>query len=298
MMNFEKFVNYIKENVTMGWKEDASTKIFVVQKNNGVKLYALCINEPDTNISPSIYLEEYYNSYQDGLSMESVVENIRKKYVEKKPADGNLSIPADDFSFVQDKIFYRVVNYDANKEILSECPHIKLNDLAVTFRWIVIKNEQSIGSSLITNDAVRQWGISDEDLYLIASENTPRLFPAKIYDMDKIFGGFFWEEDSHVPMYILTNEQGMNGASCLLYTDILKDFSKKHGGDIYILPLSIHEVILIPADKISDLTKLYEAVSGANSNFVAETDILSNSIYFYDRSKDQIQTLSEENFGK
>ena len=82
------------------------------------------------------------------------------------------------------------------------------------------------------------------------------------------------------------------------YTDILKDFSKKHGGDIYILPLSIHEVILIPADKISDLTKLYEAVSGANSNFVAETDILSNSIYFYDRSKDQIQTLSEENFGK
>ena len=274
MMNFEKFVNYIKENVTMGWKEDASTKIFVVQKNNGVKLHALCINEPDTNISPSIYLEEYYNSYQDGLSMESVVENIRKKYVEKKPADGNLSIPADDFSFVQDKIFYRVVNYDANKEILSECPHIKLNDLAVTFRWIVIKNEQSIGSSLITNDAVRQWGISDEDLYLIASENTPRLFPAKIYDMDKIFGGFFWEEDSHVPMYILTNEQGMNGASCLLYTDILKDFSKKHGGDIYILPLSIHEVILIPADKISDLTKLYEAVSGANSNFVAETDIL------------------------
>lgn len=133
---------------------------------------------------------------------------------------------------------------------------------------------------------------------MIASENTPRLFPAKIYDMDKIFGGFFWEEDSHVPMYILTNEQGMNGASCLLYTDILKDFSKKHGGDIYILPLSIHEVILIPADKISDLTKLYEAVSGANSNFVAETDILSNSIYFYDRSKDQIQTLSEENFGK
>ena len=105
------------------------------------------------------------------------MENIRKKYVEKKPADGNLSIPADDFSFVQDKIFYRVVNYDANKEILSECPHIKLNDLAVTFRWIVIKNEQSIGSSLITNDAVRQWGISDEDLYLIASENTPRLFP-------------------------------------------------------------------------------------------------------------------------
>lgn len=84
MMNFEKFVNYIKENVTMGWKEDASTKIFVVQKNNGVKLHALCINEPDTNISPSIYLEEYYNSYQDGLSMESVVENIRKKYVEKK----------------------------------------------------------------------------------------------------------------------------------------------------------------------------------------------------------------------
>ena len=47
MMNFEKFVNYIKENVTMGWKEDASTKIFVVQKNNGVKLHALCINEPD-----------------------------------------------------------------------------------------------------------------------------------------------------------------------------------------------------------------------------------------------------------
>lgn len=298
MMNFEKFVNYIKENVTIGWKEEATTEISVVQKNNGIKLHALCVNEPDTNICPSIYLEEYYDSYQNGLSMESVVENIRKEYEEKKPINSNLSIPVYDFSFVRDKVFYRLVNYDANKAILAECPHVRFNNLAVTFRLLVIIDEHRIGSALITNEHVRQWGITDEDLYLTARKNTPCLFPVKLYNMDKIFEKMFGLDTSPVPMYILTNEQEMNGASCLLYTDVLKDFSKKHGGDFYILPSSIHEVILIPVDKISDPTRLYDMVSDANATVVAENEILSNSVYLYDEKKEQILTLSKENFSK
>ena len=93
---------------------------------------------------------------------------------------------------------------------------------------------------------------------------------------------------SAIPMYILTNEQELNGASALLYGDILKDFANKKGADMYILPSSIHEVIMVPADRINDPTKLLSIVHDANTTVVSTGDVLSDSVYYYDRKKDQI----------
>lgn len=291
MMNFEEFMAWVKENITSkDWKETSQVEISVVKKNNGVSATGLFIRENGQDVSPILYLDDYYIHYQNGELLENVIRNIRADY-DKKVQMAAVKIPnLQEFENIRGRVIYRLVNYEKNKEILEDCPHIRLYDLAVTFRWVARIDDVGVSTSLITNKQVKEWGVSVNDLVLAARQNTPRLFPAQIIDMEEMLAGMvsFILYPSAIPMYILTNEQELNGASALLYGDILKDFANKKGADMYILPSSIHEVIMIPADRIDDPKKLSSMVHEANTTVVSTGDVLSDSVYYYDRKKDQI----------
>lgn len=290
MMNFEEFMAWVKENITSkDWKETSQIEISVVKKNNGVSATGLFIRENGQDVSPILYLDDYYIHYQNGELLENVIRNIRADY-DKKVQMAAVKIPnLQEFENIRGRVIYRLVNYEKNKEILEDCPHIRLYDLAVTFRWVARIDDVGVSTSLITNKQVKEWGVSVNDLVL-AARHTPRLFPAQIIDMEEMLAGMvsFILYPSAIPMYILTNEQELNGASALLYGDILKDFANKKGADMYILPSSIHEVIMIPADRIDDPKKLSSMVHEANTTVVSTGDVLSDSVYYYDRKKDQI----------
>ena len=291
MMIFEEFMAWVKENITSkDWKETSQIEISVVKKNNGVSATGLFIRENGQDVSPILYLDDYYIHYQNGELLENVIRNIRADY-DKKVQMAAVKIPnLQEFENIRGRVIYRLVNYEKNKEILEDCPHIRLYDLAVTFRWVARIDDVGVSTSLITNKQVKEWGVSVNDLVLAARQNTPRLFPAQIIDMEEMLAGMvsFILYPSAIPMYILTNEQELNGASALLYGDILKDFANKKGADMYILPSSIHEVIMIPADRIDDPKKLSSMVHEANTTVVSTGDVLSDSVYYYDRKKDQI----------
>ena len=291
MMNFEEFKAWVKENITSkDWKETSQIEISVVKKNNGVSATGLFIRENGQDISPILYLDDYYIHYQNGEILENIIRNIRADYDEKVQMAA-VKIPnLQEFENIRGRVIYRLVNYEKNKELLEDCPHRRLHDLAVTFRWVARIDDVGVSTSLITNKQVKEWGVSVNDLVLAARQNTPRLFPAQIIDMEEMLAGMvsFILYPSAIPMYILTNEQELNGASALLYGDILKDFANKKGADMYILPSSIHEVIMIPADRIDDPKKLSSMVHEANTTVVSTGDVLSDSVYYYDRKKDQI----------
>lgn len=291
MMNFEEFKAWVKENITSkDWKETSQVEISVVKKNNGVSKAGLSIREDEHDVSPLLYLDDYYIHYQNGELLENIIRNIRADY-DKKVQMAAVKIPnLQEFENIRGRVIYRLVNYEKNKEILEDCPHIRLYDLAVTFRWVARIDDVGVSTSLITNKQVKEWGVSVNDLVLAARQNTPRLFPAQIIDMEEMLAGMvsFILYPSTIPMYILTNKQELNGASALLYGDILKDFANKKGADMYILPSSIHEVIMVPADRINDPTKLLSIVHDANTTVVSIGDVLSDSVYYYDWKKDQI----------
>ena len=291
MMNFEEFKAWVKENITSeDWKETSQVEISVVKKNNGVSKAGLSIREDEQDASPLLYLDDYYIHYQNGEILENVIKKIRDDYNEKVQMFAAKIPNLQEFENVRGKVIYRLVNYEKNKELLEACPHTRLHDLAVTFRWVARIDDVGVSTSLITNKQVKEWGVSVNDLVLAARQNTPRLFPAKIIDMEEMLAGMvsFILYPSAIPMYILTNEQELNGASALLYGDILKDFANKKGSDMYILPSSIHEVIMVPADRIDDPKGLSSMVHEANTTVVSTGDVLSDSVYYYDRKKDQI----------
>ena len=259
-MTFDMFQEYIEEHILEGWKSDVELDVAMVTKNNGVQLRGLYIKSKEMTVSPAIFKLEK-------------------------------------FEYVKDRIIYRLVNYKKNEEILEDCPYLKLYDLALTFRWVAHSDDIGISTALVTNQEMEAWGISMNELLLAARENTPRLFPAQMVDMDEMIqraGVCMPMDRSAIPMYIMTNRQEVNGASVLLYDDVLQTFALKKKTDFYILPSSIHEVILVPSDRIDNPSDLFTMVEDANRTVVALGDILSDSVYYYNREKNQIVPVTEE----
>jgi len=89
-------------------------------------------------------------------------------------------------------------------------------------------------------------------------------------------------------MFILSNQKGINGASCMLYEDVLCKFASQINSDFYILPSSIHEIILIPYQKDMKKETLTEMVKDVNRTQVAQDEILSDKVYLYSKEQNAI----------
>lgn len=295
-MTFEEFREYIEEHILEGWKEDFQISVHKVCKNNGVVLHGLNIRAPEEMAAPTIYLEDYYAYYLKGEDLEEILGRIREEYVWAVSKMEALDFDTMHYGYVRDHIIYRLVNYEKNREILEECPHIRLHDLAITFRWLAHSDEIGISTALITKRELENWNVTASELLVAAQENTERLFPAQIMTMPEMmqqFGLPFPISNEEFSLYIMTNRQKVNGATVLLYDDILKDFAREKESDFYILPSSIHEVLLVPEAEVPEPSALKGMVRDANETVVSLGDILSDSVYYYDRGKNRLSPLTK-----
>ena len=100
---------------------------------------------------------------------------------------------------------------------------------------------------------------------------------------DRELFGSFEEEPSSPPLYVLTNQSHLNGASVLLYKNLLKELSDTIDESFYILPSSIHEIILVPSGSSLSKTNLNLMVQDVNQKEVSPMERLSDHVYFYNR---------------
>ena len=293
-MTFEEFQNYIKEHILDDWMEDAEVSISSVRKNNGVIYQGLHIREEGKTVSPSIYLDDFYDYYLNGEELGTILRRIREEYVWAMEKADSYQLNLSRFEYIKDRVIDRLVNYEKNKEILEDCPFIQLYDLAVTFRWLAHSDDVGISTSLITKQELDIWEISVHELLLAAQHNTRRIFPPRIMDLNALLlqmGKDLSEFEVLIPMYVMTNEQQINGATVLLYDNVIQQFAQQMNTSFYILPSSIHEVILVPAEEFDDPSGLVELVHMANHSIVELGDILSDSVYYYDLLEDRLSPV-------
>lgn len=295
-MTFEEFQYYIEENILNDWMDDAVVSIHMIRKNNGIKQTGLCIKREEEAMTPTVYLDDYYEYYLKGEELDEIIKRIREEYEWAMTRVASYHLHLSHFEDIKKRIIYRLVNYEKNQDILMESPCIRLYDLAVTFRWLAYRDEIGISTALITNQEMELWDVSLHELLLAAQDNTQKMFPPRIISMDdflkkmgrKIEGG-----SSDITMYIMTNEQQINGATVLIYGEPLQLFAKKMKTDFYILPSSIHEMILVPVEFFDEPDDLFEMVREANRTIVSAGDVLSDSVYYYNFRKNRIIPLTK-----
>jgi hypothetical protein len=302
--DYYSFIEAITRKVKEKMGEEYSVRIYKVTKNNALELDSLVLLKEGVNCAPNIYLNTYYEAYQEGISIKELADRLCNIYQSSSVPEFNSNFT---YSFDEMKQFlvYRLVSYDRNKKLLEQIPHMKYLDLAITFHCLVRDDEDGIGTIRITNEHITMWNVTLGELHSLASKNTKRLFPYVIRSMEEVIQTLMDEElgrskdlindfqyqhntPSHNKMYILSNQKGINGAACMLYEDVLRNFSNQIQSDFFLLPSSIHEIILIPYQEEMKKEILTEMVQDVNRTQVAPEEVLSDRVYFYSRENNAI----------
>ncbi len=293
-MQLKRFIHKITQGVQEFIGEKAVVENRRVTKNNNVILDGLIIRERGQNAAPAIYLQEYYEQYREGKQISTIIYEIIQLY-ERQKLEGDLDMGFfAEYAQVKDRIAYKLIHYERNKAFLMDVPHIRYLDLAIVFYYMVNNALLTCATIQITKDHCAMWDVAEKELYETAKGNMPRLLPHELKSIGEILQEaqeeFLPGQGTH-PMYILGNSQKLFGAISILYDGLLRDFAKTLGTDIFILPSSIHEVVLLPDSGDIALSYLESMVYDVNRTQLEEQEILSDSVYKYVRAYDKIDLV-------
>lgn len=291
-MDYETFKARVKEHVKEKVEEGDKVTINHILKNNGMELDGLVIMERDSNMAPTIYINSYYDELRKGRSLDSIVDELFKIHRANKTGLKIDSELFNEYDNIKNSIVYKVINYEKNKKLLKDIPHKKILDLAVVYYCLIEQNEGNNATALIHNEHLATWKISQDIIHEDAVKNTPKILKSSLKPMSKILSDM--TKDMDIPdeicdikperdMYVLTNRTRINGAACILYDSVLEKIADKLKADLYILPSSIHEVIILPKVNNYDKDILANMVREVNTDGVAMEEILSDNVYEYSR---------------
>ena len=305
MMDFEEFTQQVAKEVKRFLPEkydDASVTLQYVTKNNDQQLTGLMIKTEDTNIAPNIYLEGYFEQYQDGKDFEDIVRDIADVRVRHELNQDFDVSKITDFDQVKDHIICKLVNAEMNAEYLADKPHTQVEDLAVMYAVDLGGGEGGKMTAPITNALMEQYGVTTQELHDIAIHNLAEsqiefktmrdvlidmMFPNGISENDpRAF--MIPPEEENPSMYVLSNAEKLNGAAALLDAKTMEDISEKLGGDFIVLPSSIHECIVLPVNEDMDRHTLEAMVQDVNAGQVAPEERLSDHVYMYDSQEKEL----------
>lgn len=290
-MTYNQFIRTVENRVREGFENNIEVCTHAVLKNNGTIRQGILFKETGINISPTIYLEEYYQRMLGGESIEEIVKEILRVY---RKVRFNESMDADfiqEYSQIKEKIIYRLINREANEKLLEDVPHGEYLDLAVVYYLLLDVTEYGTASMLIHNSHIQSWGVDARELHQEACKNTGRLLPYEFMTMNAALESLTnikLSEEEDI-LYILSNKHKSYGSAAMLYAGCLEGIGMYLKTNYYILPSSIHEVVVISEEDSPGRERLRSMVENVNETQMEEEDVLSNHIYYYDREQKKLQ---------
>ena len=302
----EDFILAVTNKIEEIFNDSFKVQRSCMVKNNNTKVNCLQVLEDNKAFSAVIYIDDYYDAFLKGKDFDELISDIMQIIASQQTNAAQfkwLTKDFADFNKMKDKIYFKVVSCDKNYKFLEDKPYIRKNDLAIIFGVLEGSYEDRIASITINNNHLELWDVKLIDIVEYAMKNTPKLFPVKFKAMQDILlelmggvnvmPGLDLESNSENAMYVLTNTNGINGASVIFYKDILNRIAGLLDTDkLVILPSSIHEVILIKYNDCFEPEELREMVASINATEVPAEEILSDRVYIYDREVDDVLILA------
>ena len=182
----------------------------------------------------------------------------------------------------------QVIPVGPNTEMLENIPHKTVEDIAVVYRVELPNAADSSATTLVTNQLLAEYGVTADQLHVdaVAAQiaNHPPVLRNMSEMMAEMSGGLFDMPES--PMWVATVDGGMNGASVTQLPAFLEEAADRLGGDFFVLPSSVHEVLFIRDDGSFEREDLESMVRGVNATEVSEADCFPRccvmEVYFDD----------------
>lgn len=276
-MNIEEFRAKLESEISELDNELTIVKCEVL-KNNGVTLYGLTLKRDDSNISPTFYLERSLEEYLLGKDIRSIAEGILREEEENR-FDGEFQASyIEDFEFIKDKLYLKVINTKMNEKLLEDVPSKRFLDLSFVVYIDVSDVCHMRASILVKNQYMKLWDKDINDIFDSAIANTKQKKHV-IRDISEYFEKLPGMESDK--LYVLTNEEGMFGAVGFTQDDLLDEFIMEKYDGVYIIPSSIHETILIPDRGENCYDELNSIIKCVNYESLKREEVLADHAYYY-----------------
>ena len=293
-MSYIEFTEVLKQQVSDKLGPGFAVTSRNVIKNNSVEHVCLVIEEEGSAIAPGIYLNGFYLEHLNGKSMEEITGTIVDIYQKHGDFGKDGLCELIHMENAISRIVLRLTNYEKNLERLKTCPHERVQDLAVTYHYLLSDVKDGLASIRIDDENCGFFGVTPEEMKKHALKNTEKFFApdfVRLDDMLSKLSGLPLPPFGHTPLYVLSNKDRYYGATSLLYNKILERIHKTLGTGFYILPSSVNEVLILPDGSGMDEEFLSDMVHAVNREQVPDTDVLSDRIYHYPEDS---FTLSEQ----
>ena len=298
MMNYEIFKEVVKEKFMDYMPDNFKGMELVVMPVEKVNMTydGISIRGKDTNISPTIYINDMYEKYQNCGDLEETLMaacDLMAMEFAKTPQVVDVDSLYKD---ANEKVVFQLINTEQNRSFLEQVPHREFQDLSIIYKLVINADAESIQSIKVTNSLAERLGMNEEQLFKYAAENTRRILPPRIRNMNDVMKEMFLSDGMpeeiaemmirEVPpeqtLWIISNNRGIDGAVSMLYENELHELAENLESDLYILPSSVHEVLAVSTE-LTDPEELAQMVAEVNMQKVALEERLSNQVYHYDK---------------
>lgn len=301
-MTFDDFCKDLKK--TLKALGQAEGKQLFIQENSVAKLnfgeqlaYTIQVaGKPQTG--RLFYLEDYYIQEKMGKSLAHMAKEILAQCQEPlQPEHAYISQAANlNWENAKDKIVLITYGYERNKGVLNQYPFLREKDFVATYHILLEDAKESFSKIPIHNELFKKWGIHLSTLHRTAVENTLRLMPPLLQGMEEALRSINMTDMEEIPanespfikLDILTNQNRVYGANALFCPGVLKQIGEKYPEGFYILPSSIHEVIILPKASGFERKQLEKQVRSINREIVSPEDFLSDTVHAYDPSRNRL----------
>ena len=268
-----------------------------VQERNVQKLNesytGLTVTPEGSNIGMNLCLDRFYNAIENGTSYEEVMEEAMK-IVQKALNECPIVDISEmtDYEKMKKNLVVQVVSAERNAEMLKDVPHTLIEDLAVVYRFIINRDEIGMASILVTNQILETMGVSPAQLKADAMEYAPKNKPVEIKGLIELMIEMMGREQAMmmglVPsdnpseqILVATVPDKVQGAGVIAYPGFFEQAAERTHGDFYLLPSSLHEVLMVPDIGKMGYRVLADMVQDVNNTQVAPEDKLSDTVYHY-----------------
>ena len=285
-MEYKEFLNAVCDYINESSGE-VHVSIHSATKNNGVRLSGLSFSKEGYNAAPTIYMENYYADYLNGEDICEIGERLLRLYNENDLAVKLDMSFFDDFDSVKDRLFIKLINRSSNRDFLEEVPYEEYLDLAIVAYVRIHDKKIGNGIIMVRHEHCRMWGTDPETVLFTAKKNTHDHDAFTIRHITEVLasmGNTSLREccdRNDFPMYVATNRKMTNGASVLVMNDKLREFYKVIGGDYYIIPSSVHELILLGCASTDRSVDINRMIRDVNRTQLGPDDVLSDHAYLY-----------------
>ena len=264
MMNYEIFKEVVKEKFMDYMPDNFKGMELVVMPVEKVNMTydGISIRGKDTNISPTIYINDMYEKYQSCGDLEETLMaacDLMAMEFAKTPQVVDVDSLYKD---ADEKVVFQLINTEQNKSFLEQVPHREFQDLSIIYKLVINADAESIQSIKVTNSLAERFGMNEEQLFKYAAENTRRILPPRIRNMNDVMKEMFLSDGMpeeiaemmirEVPpeqtLWIISNNRGIDGAVSMLYENELHELAENLESDLYILPSSVHEVLAVSTE--------------------------------------------------